>query len=42
VIIARDEKRLSYPYMFEVNPGELWITTWQGELRAKIYEKDFQ
>ena len=42
VVIAKDQKRLSYPYMFEANPGELWITTWQGELRAKIYEKDFQ
>jgi predicted neuraminidase len=41
VVIAKDEKRLSYPYMFEVNPGELWITTWQGELRVKINEKDF-
>ena len=42
VVIAKAEDRLSYPYIFEANPGELWITTWQGDLRVKIYEKDFQ
>lgn len=41
VVIAKAERRVSYPYLFEVNPGELWITTMQGGLRARIYEKDF-
>ena len=41
VVIARTERRVSYPYLFEANPGELWITTMQGGLRARIYEKDF-
>jgi hypothetical protein len=41
VVIARAEDRLSYPYMFEARPGELWITTWQGGLRVKLLEKDF-
>ncbi|WP_235114424.1 sialidase family protein [Cyclobacterium qasimii] len=34
-------KWISYPYVFERNPGELWVTTMQGELRVKFYEKDF-
>lgn len=39
---AKGSKRwLSYPYLFEVNPGELWLTTMQGGLRAKLYERDF-
>ena len=28
--------RVSYPYLFEHRPGELWITTMQGGLRLKI------
>jgi len=32
---------LSYPYIFEVRPGELWVTTMQGDLRMKLNEKDF-
>ncbi len=27
---------VSYPYLFEPNPGELWITTMQCGLRAKL------
>lgn len=34
-------KRISYPYVFEYAPGELWITTMQGGLRVKLMEKDF-
>lgn len=34
-------KRISYPYVFERNPGELWITTMQGGLRVRLYEKDY-
>lgn len=28
--------RVSYPYLYERTPGELWITTMQGGLRMKI------
>ncbi len=28
--------RVSYPYLYERKPGELWITTMQGGLRMKI------
>jgi len=28
--------RVSYPYLYERRPGELWITTMQGGLRMKI------
>lgn len=31
----------SYPYLFEHHPGELWLTTMQGGIRAKFYERDF-
>lgn len=42
VVFARIKKgSLAYPYLFEVNPGELWITTMQGGLRARLLEKDF-
>jgi hypothetical protein len=32
-------KRASYPYLFEPTPGELWITTMQGGVRAKLNTK---
>lgn len=35
------EHRLSYPYVFERAPGELWVTTMQGLLRIKLHEDDF-
>ena len=43
VVIARKGKQgqVSYPYVFEAEPGVLWITSWFGELRIKLYEKDF-
>jgi len=42
VVIARIKKgSLAYPYLFEVQPGELWITTMQGGLRARLLEEDF-
>lgn len=28
--------RVSYPYLFEIHPGELWITSMQGGLRMSI------
>lgn len=45
VVIAKahdDRKKwMSYPYVFEVQPGELWITMLQCDLRLKLDEKDF-
>jgi len=32
--------RISYPYLLERRPGELWVTTMQGALRAKVMEAD--
>ncbi|MDD4870294.1 MAG: exo-alpha-sialidase [Kiritimatiellae bacterium] len=32
--------RVSYPYLYERRPGELWITTMQGGLRMKISVAD--
>lgn len=32
---------LSYAFVFEVVPGEIWITTMQSELRIKLNEADF-
>ncbi|WP_417396741.1 sialidase family protein [Gimesia chilikensis] len=48
-VIARDltppgqkrENRVSYPYVFEAHPGELWVTTMQGPVRLKFKEADF-
>ncbi|MDF1745328.1 MAG: sialidase family protein [Gimesia sp.] len=49
IVIARDltpkgqkrENRVSYPYVTEVKPGELWITTMQGPVRLSLKENDF-
>ena len=42
VVIARKPgARLSYPYVFEYQPGELWITTTQGGVRIMLREKEF-
>ena len=35
------QKWASYPYLFEHRPGELWLTTMQGDIRAKFHERDF-
>ncbi|WP_406697928.1 sialidase family protein [Singulisphaera sp. Ch08] len=41
VVIARQPgKWLSYPYVFERKPGEIWLTTMQGGLRFAIQEAD--
>ena len=34
------KKWLSYPFIFEVSPGELWITTGHGNLKIAIKEVD--
>ena len=44
---SNDSKRtgskrwISYPYVFENKPGEIWITTMQGGLRVALTESDF-
>ncbi len=32
--------RVSYPYLYERKPGELWITTMQGGVRMKVQTAD--
>lgn len=32
--------RVSYPYLYERKPGEMWITTMQGGLRIKVNTAD--
>jgi hypothetical protein len=32
---------ISYPYLFEATPGEIWLSTMQGDLRAKVREAVF-
>ena len=32
---------VSYPYVFEVAPGRLWLSTMQGRLSAALNERDF-
>lgn len=35
-------REISYPYVFERRPGEIWLTAWRfGGFRAKLFEKDF-
>lgn len=42
VVIARQAgKWLSYPYVYEHRPGELWVTTMQGGVRVRLNERDF-
>jgi hypothetical protein len=42
VVIARKPGAwLSYPFVFEAAPGEMWITTMQGGVRLKLREDDF-
>ncbi len=44
IVIAKTyskESQISYPYVFENKPGELWITTMYGGLRIAVTEADF-
>lgn len=35
-------KEISYPYVFERRPGEIWLTAWRfGGFRVRLMEKDF-
>lgn len=38
---AMPRRDISYPYLFEPRPGELWITSMRGGLRTRIQENDF-
>ncbi|NND32552.1 MAG: exo-alpha-sialidase [Saprospiraceae bacterium] len=39
--VAGDTRQVSYPYVFEAKPGELWITTMFSDLRIRLRESDF-
>ena len=42
VVVARQPGTwLSYPYVFEVEPGRVWLTTMQGKVRAEFSEAHF-
>lgn len=41
VVIGKTDRDISYSYLFEVKPGELWLTTWRGEFKARLMEQDF-
>jgi sialidase-1 len=42
VVIARQPKTwLAYPYVFEFQPGVLWLTTMQGGVRVELREQEF-
>jgi sialidase-1 len=38
---AGSRRWVAYPYVFELTPGHLWLTTMQGGLRAQFREADF-
>lgn len=41
VVLARQENAsLAYPYLFERQPGEIWLTTMQGGIRVSLLEAD--
>lgn len=40
VIARMDGAWLSYPYIFEVAPGEIWLTTMQSRLKLQFSEQD--
>jgi hypothetical protein len=42
VVLRLKDGQLSYPYLFETEPGQLWITTRFGDRMAvNIRESDF-
>jgi len=40
-VIAFRDDQISYPQVFEVRPGELWVTSAFGNLRAIVREGDY-
>ena len=41
VVVAARDDQVSYPVVFEIQPGTMWVTSGYGKLRAVIREKDF-
>ena len=40
-VVAREKDAwISYPYVFEHAPGQLWILTGQGDLQLRVAERD--
>ena len=39
--VINPKNQVSYPYLFERNPGEIWVTTMYGGLRLGLREIDF-
>lgn len=39
--VINPKNQVSYPYLFERNPGEIWVTTMYGGLRMGLKETDF-
>ena len=40
-VAGRQGQWVSYPYIFEIEPGRLWLTTMQGGLRDVLSEDAF-
>jgi hypothetical protein len=40
VVVRNPEGEASYPFVFEAEPGVLWITAWRWNLRIKVREAD--
>jgi len=42
VVIAKQKGTwLAYPYVYEHEPGQIWLTTMQGGVRVRLRESDF-
>ena len=41
ILARRPGASLAYPYIFEIAPGRLWLTTMQGGVRIQFDEADF-
>lgn len=40
-VVAKVKKWVAYPFIVEISPGVIWLTTMQGNLRAELKEADF-
>lgn len=41
VVAKQASTSLAYPYLFEVEPGRIWLTSMQGNVRVELHEADF-
>jgi hypothetical protein len=41
VIASQPGRSLAYPYIFEPQPGVMWLTTMQGDIRVELLASDF-